>query len=36
VKGIDFNSQQKYDFNILNNLPHNGNTFATAGQAMMR
>ncbi len=21
VKGVDFNSQQKYDFNILNNLP---------------
>jgi len=24
VKGIDFNSQQKYDFNILNNLPKEG------------
>jgi hypothetical protein len=21
VKGIDFNSQQKYDYNILNNQP---------------
>ena len=21
VKGIDFNSQQKYDYNILNNVP---------------
>jgi len=24
VKGIDFNSQQKYDFNILTNLPRAG------------
>lgn len=35
VKGVDFNSQNKYDFNILNNLPNNQNVLKSAGKSMI-
>lgn len=36
VKGIDFNSQDKYSYNILSNLPKPGGSLQQAGQQMLK